>query len=88
MIANFPIGRVRVRHEPQLPRRRNGNPPSLVLTGLYRPFGVVASILDTLHDLGLVGLIRLGEFFHALLVNVRNLRKPLGITRLPSAVRS
>jgi hypothetical protein len=49
---------------------------------------VVAGILDTLQGLSLVGLARLGEFFDALFVNLRSLRKPLGITGLPGAVRT
>src|SRR5208282_1799841 len=64
--------------EPRFPLGPNVNSPTLVLAGLYRPFGVVSSILETLHGLGLVHLIRLGEFSDALLVSVRNLRKPLG----------
>jgi hypothetical protein len=49
---------------------------------------MVGSILETVHGLGLICLIRLGEFFDALLVSVRILRQPLGITRLSGAVRS
>ena len=55
---------------------------------VYRPLGVVASILNTLHGLSLVSLLRLGEFLYALFVNLRDLRKPLVITRLPGAVRA
>jgi len=54
--------------------------PALVLTSADGPFGVVAGVLDTLHGLGLEGLIRLGEFFDALHVSLRNGRKPLIIT--------
>src|SRR5580658_9286340 len=62
--------------------------PALVLTRAHGPFRVVGSILETVHGPGLVCLIRLGEFSDALLVSVRSLRKPLGITRLSGAVRS
>jgi hypothetical protein len=58
-----------------------------VLTDPYGPFGVVAGVLDTLHDLRLVCLIRIGEFFDALYVSLRDWRKPLIISRLPGAVR-
>ena len=54
----------------------------------HRPFRVVAGIFDTLHGFSLVYLVRLGEFADALFVNICNLRKPLGITRLPGAVRT
>jgi hypothetical protein len=53
--------------------------PVLVLMSAYGPFGVADSILDALDGLSLVGLTRLGEFPNALIVNLRNLRKPLGI---------
>jgi hypothetical protein len=62
--------------------------PALILARAYGPFGVVARILNTLHDFSLVCLLCFGEFFNALLVNLRDLRKPLGITRLPGAVRT
>jgi hypothetical protein len=62
--------------------------PPLVLMRAYGSFGMVAGILETLHGLSLVCLIRLGEFSDALFVNLCNLRKPLGITRLPGAVRT
>lgn len=40
--------------------------PALILMGVYWPLGVLVGILDTFHDPGLVGLIRVGEFFDAL----------------------
>jgi hypothetical protein len=40
----------------------------------HGPFGVVAGILDTLHDFGLVCLLGFGEFSNALFVYVRDLR--------------
>jgi hypothetical protein len=49
---------------------------------------MVASVLDTLHDFGLVCLLGFGEFSSALFVNVRDLREPLDITRLSGAVRT
>lgn len=62
--------------------------PALVLTRMHGPFGVVGGILKPVHRPGLVRLIRLGEFSDALLVSVCSLREPLGITRLPGAVRT
>jgi hypothetical protein len=49
---------------------------------------MVASILDALHGFSLVCLVPLGEFSDAFFVNLRDLRQPLGITRLPSTVRA
>jgi len=43
---------------------------------------MVGSILETLNGLSLEHLIRLGELCDTLLISVRNLRKPLSITRL------
>ena len=62
----------------------DGQLPALVLMRECGLSGVVDGILDTLHGPSLVSLIRLVEFRGALLVNLRNLRKPPGY---PPAVR-
>ena len=49
---------------------------------------MVACVLDTLHDFGLVCLLGFGEFSNALFVNVRDLRESLDITRLSGTVRT
>jgi hypothetical protein len=48
---------------------------------------MVGGILKSVHRSGLVCLIRLGELSDAFFVGVCILREPLGIARLPGAVR-
>jgi hypothetical protein len=62
--------------------------PPTVLTRERGPFGTVAGILDALHGLRPVCLVRLGEFCDAFFVNLCNLRKPLCTNRLASTVRA
>jgi len=60
----------------------------LILARAEWPFGMVASVLETLHDFGLICLLGFGEFSNVLLVNVRDLPESLDIAQLSGAVRT
>jgi hypothetical protein len=51
----------------------------MILTGVYRPLGVVRSILDAADGLRLICLIRIGEFFDAFAGSICGFREALGI---------
>jgi hypothetical protein len=52
----------------------------MILTDAYGLFRVVGGILDTAGCLCLIGLIRIGEFFHAFAGRICDLREALSVS--------
>ena len=62
--------------------------PALVLTRMHGPFGVVGSILETIHTSCLAGPIPLGEFSNTLLVSDRNCERLWALPDCPALSES
>jgi hypothetical protein len=55
---------------------------------VHRALRMISGIFNTFDRSGFDGLIRIREFFHGFVVRLFDIRKPLGIAGLPSAVHA